>query len=91
MDAPLGAMPLPIVPSINVTSASTVGFPLESKFLFQLLFQSPDNSFSVLLSICEELLPEAVMASSVLPLNTLSSYVFAKESSNDLHKEVSYI
>ena len=31
------------------------------------------------------------MASSVLPLNTLSSYVFAKESSNDLHKEVSCI
>ena len=31
VDAPLGAVPLATVPSTSVTSASTVGFPLESK------------------------------------------------------------
>ena len=31
VDAPLGAVPLPTVPSTKVTSASTVGLPLESK------------------------------------------------------------
>ena len=31
VDAPLGAVPLATVPSISVTSASTVGFPLESR------------------------------------------------------------
>ena len=31
VDAPLGAVPLPTVPSTRYTSASTVGFPLESK------------------------------------------------------------
>ena len=31
VEAPLGAAPLPIVPSAKITSASTVGFPLESK------------------------------------------------------------
>ena len=30
VDAPLGAVPLPTVPSARYTSASTVGFPLES-------------------------------------------------------------
>ena len=31
VDAPLGAVPLATVPSTNVISASTVGFPLESR------------------------------------------------------------
>mgnify|MGYP007133014786 CR=1 FL=1 len=31
MDAPLGAVPHPTVPSSRYTSASTVGFPLESR------------------------------------------------------------
>ena len=31
VDAPLGAVPLATVPSAKVISASTVGFPLESK------------------------------------------------------------
>ena len=30
VDAPLGAQPVAVVPSISVTSASTVGLPLES-------------------------------------------------------------
>ena len=38
VDAPLGAIPLPIVPSFKMTSASTVGFPLESKISLPITF-----------------------------------------------------
>ena len=38
VDAPLGAVPLPTVPSIRYTSASTVGFPLESRISLPITF-----------------------------------------------------
>ena len=38
VDAPLGAVPLPTVPSARYTSASTVGFPLESNISLPITF-----------------------------------------------------
>ena len=38
VDAPLGAIPLPMVPSTKYTSASTVGLPLESKISLPITF-----------------------------------------------------
>ena len=38
VDAPLGAVPLPTVPSERYTSASTVGFPLESNISLPITF-----------------------------------------------------
>lgn len=45
VDAPLGAVPLATVPSTNVISASTVGFPLESRISLPTTFQFLNNSF----------------------------------------------
>ena len=48
VDAPLGAVPLATVPSTNVISASTVGFPLESRIsLPTYFFNFLNNSFSI--------------------------------------------
>ena len=38
VEAPLGAVPLATVPSIRYTSASTVGFPLESRISLPITF-----------------------------------------------------
>ena len=38
VDAPLGAAPLPMVPSVSQTSASTVGLPLESMISLPITF-----------------------------------------------------
>lgn len=45
VDAPLGAVPLETVPSIRVTSASTVGFPRESRISLPTTFQFPNKPF----------------------------------------------
>ena len=50
VDAPLGAVPLPTVPSARTTSASTVGFPLESSISLPITFSIYKNSIVLLLS-----------------------------------------